>query len=399
MSTRQDSPTRPSSGPAGRENRRQYDEGGGIFHRSVSFGRVQGIEIGANWSWFVVFGLIVWSLASVVFPDSRPGLGDGAYIGMAVVAAVLFFTSLVLHELGHAVVAKREGMEIAGITLWVFGGVAQFRGMFPSAAAEFRIAVAGPLVSAVIGGVCLALAEFAGLPTTADAVVEWLGTINLVLVAFNMLPALPLDGGRVLRSLLWMSMRDFTRATRYAGALGRTMGQLMIVGGAALLLFGGYAGGLWIGMIGWFVMIAATAELSLATIRGAFEGLTVGDATVQDPACVAGNLTLRRFVDESFPLSRHAAYPVVEDGRVVGLLPFSRVTSVPSARWPSVTVADVMIPLDQAPLFDAGDELADAAMELSSGLGRALVASDGAVTGMISITDVSRMLELRRLGV
>jgi Zn-dependent protease len=398
MNAGPDAPTQKSGGNAGGQNNRRYDEGGGIFHRSVSFGRVQGIVIGANWSWFVVFGLIVWSLAAVVFPDSRPGLGDGAYIAMAFVGSVLFFTSLVLHELGHAIVAKREGMEIAGITLWVFGGVAQFRGMFPSAAAEFRIAVAGPLVSALIGGFCLALAEFAGLPTTADAVVEWLGMINLVLVAFNMLPALPLDGGRVLRSLLWMSMRDFTRATRYAGALGRTIGQLMIIGGVAMLLFGGYAGGLWIGLIGWFVMIAATAELSLATIRGAFEGLTVGDATVQDPACIASDLTLRRFVDESFPLSRHAAYPVIAGGRVVGLLPFSHVTRVASARWPEMTVADVMIPLEQAPLFEAGDELADAAMELSSGLGRALVTSEGAVTGMISITDVSRMLELRRLG-
>ncbi len=377
---------------------RSDERGRGIFHRSISFGRVQGIEIGANWSWFVVFGLIVWSLAAAVFPDARPGLGDGAYIAMAAIGAVLFFTSLVLHELGHAVVAKREGMEIAGITLWVFGGVAQFKGMFPSAWAEFRIAIAGPLVSVAIGLGCLALGEFAGLPAEADAVVDWLGAINLVLVAFNMLPALPLDGGRVLRSLLWQAMGDFTRATRYAGALGRAFGQAMIFGGALLLLLGGYAGGLWLALIGWFLTIAAAAELSLATIRGAFEGLRVRDAVVHDPACVPVARTLREFVDESFPLGRHAAYPVVDGDQVVGLLPFARVTGVPASKWPSTTVGDAMLPLAEAPTLDADEELAEAAMDLSGGLGRALVTSNGGVIGMISITDVSRMLELRRLG-
>jgi Zn-dependent protease/CBS domain-containing protein len=386
--------SQPTSAPRERTDER----GRGVFHRSVSFGRVQGIEIGANWSWFLVFGLIVWSLAAAVFPDARPGLGDGAYVAMAGVGAVLFFTSLVLHELGHAVVAKREGMEIAGITLWVFGGVAQFKGMFPSAWAEFRIAIAGPLVSVAIGLSCLAVGEYAGLPAEADAVVDWLGAINLVLVAFNMLPALPLDGGRVLRSLLWEAMGDFTRATRYAGALGRAFGQAMIFGGAVLLLFGGAAGGLWLALIGWFLTIAAAAELSLATIRGAFEGLYVRDALVRDPACVPATQTLREFVDESFPLSRHAAYPVVENGNVVGLLPFARVTGVPAASWPATRVRDAMLPMADAPTLDADDELAEAAMDLSEGIGRALVTRQGSVVGMISITDVSRMLELRRLG-
>lgn len=395
MTQQQSRPETPVQKP--RRDDAESAANGGVFHMSVRFGRVQGIEIGANWSWFVVFGLIVWSLAVAVFPDSDPGRGDGTYAAMATVAAILFFTSLVLHELGHAIVAKREGMEIAGITLWVFGGVAKFKGMFPSAGAEFRIAVAGPLVSLLIGVACLALGEFAGLPDVAEAVVTWLGTINIVLLVFNMLPALPLDGGRVLRSILWQTTHDFTRATRLAGSLGRTIGQLMIVGGVMLLFLTGLATGLWLALIGWFLVIAATAEMSLATIRGAFEGLFVRDAMVHEPACVPATQSLRRFVDESFPLSRHAVYPVVDDEAVVGLLPFQSVTRVPAASWPTTEVREVMLSLDRAPKLDADGELADAATELSTGLGRALVVRNGDIVGMISVTDVSRLLELKRL--
>ena len=144
------------------------------MHASFRLGRVAGVEIGVNWSWLVIFGLIAWSLGAVTFPESNPGLGDGAYVAMAAVAAVLFFGSLLLHELGHAVVAKREGMEIEGIVLWLFGGVAQFKGLFPSAGAELRIALAGPAVSLAIGVGLLAVAVAAPLPAVVDGVVTWL---------------------------------------------------------------------------------------------------------------------------------------------------------------------------------------------------------------------------------
>ena len=175
---------------------------------SIRLGRIAGIEIGVNWSWLVVFALIVWSIERDL-EDRYVGLsGAGALVG-AVVAAAFFFASLLAHELGHAFVARREGMEIEGITLWLFGGVAKFKGMFPSAGAEFRIAVAGPLVSLAIGLVCVALAAWLELPNVVDGIVGWLGVTNLILLAFNLLPALPLDGGRVLRSALWAARDDF----------------------------------------------------------------------------------------------------------------------------------------------------------------------------------------------
>ena len=219
---------------------------------SFTLGRIAGVPIGIHWSWLLIFSLIVWSLAAVVFPEMNPGLGDGAYATMAVVAVVLFFSSLLAHELGHATQASREGMEIAGITLWLFGGVAQFRGMFPSAGAEFRIAIAGPIVSLVIGAVALGFALLVSLPSAVDGVAFWIGYINLFLLAFNMIPALPLDGGRVLRSALWAREHDYLRATRTAAAIGQGFGQLMIALGVFAVLVGGAFGGIWLAFIGWF---------------------------------------------------------------------------------------------------------------------------------------------------
>jgi Zn-dependent protease len=179
---------------------------------SFRLGRLAGIEIGANWSWLLVVALIVWSLAAGVFPTSNPGLSDGAYIAMAAVAALLFFASLTLHELGHAIQSRRDGIAIDGIPLWVFGGVARFRGEMPSAGAELRVAVAGPVVSLALGVAFLAAALALPLPAAVD------GVVFLFLLAFNLLPALPLDGGRVLRAALWARRGDFTQATRTAGS-------------------------------------------------------------------------------------------------------------------------------------------------------------------------------------
>src|SRR6187397_2125490 len=183
---------------------------------SLTLGRIAGIRFGVNWSWVIVFALIVWTLATGIFPTQNPDHEQSTYVAMAIVAAILFFASLLAHEFGHALEAKREGVEIEGITLWLFGGVAKFKGMFPSAGSEFRIAIAGPLVSLALGVIFVLLAWKAALPEVADGVAAWLGYINLSLLAFNLLPALPLDGGRVFRALVWKYRRDFASATRVA---------------------------------------------------------------------------------------------------------------------------------------------------------------------------------------
>jgi Zn-dependent protease/CBS domain-containing protein len=368
------------------------------MHASVTLGRVAGVEIGINWSWLIVVALILWSLAAAVFPEENPGLSDGAYAAMAAVATLLFFASLLLHELGHAVVARREGMEIEGITLWLFGGVARFAGMFPSAGAEFRIAIAGPLVSLALGAALVAIGVLVPLPAAVDGVVVWLGRINLTLLAFNMLPALPLDGGRVLRSLVWRSTGDFTRATRIAGAVGRAFGLALIWGGIALALLAGAPGGLWLALIGWFVNAAAAAETSLATMQQLLKGFQVADAMAREPVAVPADTSLEDFVERVFPATRHAAYPVTSNGAVVGLLPFRSVAAVPPSEWPTTPVRESMLPLEETLVLSPDGELGPAAMELvQDSLGRALVLDGVRLAGLLSVTDVSRLLELRRM--
>ena len=298
------------------------------MQNSFRLGRFFGIEVGLNWSWLVVFALIVWSLADGVFPSQNPGLSKGAYVAMAIVAAVLFFTSLLLHEFGHALVARREGMEIEGITLWLFGGVAKFKGMFPSAGAEFRIAVAGPAVSLVLGVALSVVAWAAGLPEAVDGVIAWLGYINLILLVFNVLPALPLDGGRVLRSALWYFKRDFGWATHIAAQIGRGFGYLFIAGGLFFFIFHGAFSGAWLAFIGWFPLQAAAAEDRYLVTQQALGGLRVRDMMVREPVTTHPDVTIGEFMDETVWNRRFTTYPVTEDGRAVGLLPFRRVAEV-----------------------------------------------------------------------
>jgi Zn-dependent protease/CBS domain-containing protein len=363
---------------------------------SIQLGRIAGIKIGVNWSWLVVFALIVWSLADGVFPSQNPGHSDATYIAAAIVAALAFFASLLLHELGHARQARREGMEIEGITLWLFGGVAQFKGGFPSAGAEFRVAIAGPLVSLVLGIVFVVLAVFAELPSVVDGVVSWLGYINLTLLVFNLLPALPLDGGRVLRSALWHFKEDLAWATRVAADVGRGFGYLFIAAGIAMLIFQDSFSGAWLAFIGWFLLQAATAEARYVVARQALEGVRVRDLMVREPAKIEADLTLGQFMDQIASSHRYTTYPVLEQGRPVGLLPFRSVAAVPRNEWDRRRVRDSMIPLERVPVFDENDEAVDALAELSSSeVNRGLVLENGNLAGLLSISDVARALEVR----
>jgi Zn-dependent protease len=365
---------------------------------SFELGRVAGIRLGINWSWLVVFALIVWSWDTTIFPARSPGLSEGTYLAMSLVAAVLFFASLLAHELGHALQARREGMEIEGITLWMFGGVARFRGMFPSAGAELRIALAGPIVSLLLGVAFILGAVFAGLPEEADGVVAWLGYINLFLLAFNMLPALPLDGGRVLRATLWALRRDFGSATRLAAGIGRGFGFLFIAGGIALAIFEDAVSGLWFAFIGWFLLTAAGAESRILAVRDAFGDLRVRDLMVRDPDTVEGHLTLGQFMDDVVWSLRHTTYPVVDGDAALGLLPFRRVAEVPRGEWDRRLVRECMIPRSEVPLLDPNDQLVDALVELSDGIGRGLVIdSENRLLGFLSVTDLVRALELSGL--
>jgi Zn-dependent protease/predicted transcriptional regulator len=362
---------------------------------TIHLGRIAGISIGVNWSWLVVFALIVWSLASAVFPSQNPGFSDGEYLALAVVAAVLFFASLLLHELGHALQARREGMEIEGINLWLFGGVAQFKGSFPGAGAEFRVAIAGPLVSFVLGVLFVGVAG-AGLPSALDGVAAWLGYTNLILLGFNLLPALPLDGGRVLHAALWRAKRDLGWATRVASTIGRGFGFLFIALGLGMFIFEGSFSGAWLAFIGWFLLQAATAEARYIATEQALAGVRVRDLMIEEPVTVSADLTLAEFMDHVAPSRRYTTYPVMADGRPIGLLTFASVARVPRDEWDTRRARDVMIGRDDVPLLADDEPAIDALAELSeSTVNRGLVVDDGRLIGLLSITDLVRALEVR----
>ena len=363
---------------------------------NISLGRIGGVEVRINWSWLVIFALIVWTLADGVFPSTNPGLSGNTHLAMAIVAALLFVVSILLHELGHAWEARREGLEVDGITLWLFGGVSQFKGGFPSAGAEFRIAIAGPLVSLVLG-VFFVLIAIAGLPSAVDGVAAWLGYINLALLVFNLIPALPLDGGRVLRAALWQSKGDLAWATRVGTDIGRVFGYLFIGLGLAMFIFQGSFSGAWLAFIGWFLLQAATAEARYIATEAALHGLHVRDLMVRDPVTVDGDLTVGQFMDEVARSRRFTTYPVVDGGRPIGLLAFGSVAALPRSEWDSRRVREAMLPLDRVPQLTEDETAIDALTALSSPTSnRGLVVENGHLAGLLSITDLTRALELRR---
>jgi Zn-dependent protease len=327
---------------------------------SIRLGRIAGIEISVNWSWLVVFALITWSLATGVFPSQNPGLSNAAYATMAVVAALCFFASLLLHELGHALQARRERVRIDGITLWLFGGVARLGGSFSSAGAEFRIAIAGPLVSLAIGALLAAVHFLVTLPEPVDGVVFWIGVTNLGLLAFNLLPALPLDGGRVLRSGLWYRWRDFRRATLTALRISRAIASLLVVGGVVLLGWQGAYSGLWLSFIGWFLLMAAASESRAAHS-------TAPDVTV---ALLLGH-------------PERGAHPVVVDDRIVALADFRPAGGPPSGSLPRVE--------PETPLLSAYEQT------FRDGETRALVVRGGTLLGVLALARPSPLSLLLRL--
>jgi Zn-dependent protease len=360
---------------------------------SLTLGRIAGIRIGVHWSWLVVFALIVWTLSEGVFDATNPDLSGGTRITIAVIASVLFFVSVLLHELGHAFQARRERIEIEGITLWLFGGVATLRGGFQSAGAEFRIAVAGPIVSLVLGILFVALA-LVGLPEAADAVVAWLGYVNLTLLVFNLVPAVPLDGGRILHAALWHFRGDFASATRIGSAFGRGFGYLLIAIGIAMFVFAGDFSGAWLVFLGWFLLAAATSEARFLLAREALAGLAVRDLMSRDPVTVPPEITLGRLMDDVVWQRRYTTYPVVSNGRPVGLLPFRCVAQIPRTEWDVRTVRDCMLELDEVPILREDEAAIDALEKVgSSEVNRALVVDGERLVGLLSITDLSRALE------
>lgn len=371
----------------------------GMMGSSFRIMKVRGISIGAHWSWLLVFGLVSWSLSAELFPRTYPELPERSYLAMGIAAATIFFLSIVLHELGHAFQALKEGMKVGDITLWLFGGVARFEGMFPSAGAEFRVAIAGPVVSLVLA-IGFAMLGWLGsaleLPAQFRGVAQYLARINGAVLAFNLVPALPLDGGRVLRSWLWQRQRSFTAATMSAARAGKFFAYLLMTVGIMGFFTRAVTGGFWLIFLGFFILQAAEAEVQYALLTRAFRPHRVRDLMTAGPVVVPPDLTISEFLD--LVGSRgHSTYPVVdEQGGLLGLISVRLVTMRPFTDRNEVKVRDVMMPREQVPTLDPATPMMEALSALRAGANRAVVIDQGRVAGILSVSDVARSLELEQ---
>lgn len=326
-----------------------------MIRNAIRLGKIYGIEIGLDYSWFIILVLITWSLAGhylMVYQGWSPGFR----LGLALVTALLFFASVLAHELGHSLVAVVTGTPVRSITLFIFGGVAQMTREPKRPLHEFLIASAGPLVSfglaAAFGGLWVVgqLSDQRGL----EALGAWLGRINLTLALFNLIPGFPLDGGRVFRSIVWGLTGNLYRATRLAGTIGQGVAWIFILIGIWQVFSGNWANGLWIAFIGWFLNSAALSSMQQVALKDVLRGQTVQRVMMTDCPRVSPTQNLQQLVYDTILPSSRRCFPVMEDGRLLGLVTLHRIKEVPREVWPQTSVAQVMIPAAQ--LLKAGPD-------------------------------------------
>jgi Zn-dependent protease/predicted transcriptional regulator len=367
----------------------------------IKLGRIFGVEIGLHYSWFLIAVLITLSLAQQ-FQLTNAAWSGGLRWGLAVVTAVLFFASIVVHELSHALVAKARGLPVRSITLFALGGVAQMERDAGDAKTEFWMGIIGPITSFVIGFICLVLALLFGwtppeLPATPlAAMLMWLGVINVGLAIFNMVPGFPLDGGRVLRGLIWWITGNAKRATTIAARVGQVIAFVMIVYGVMQFFGGAGFSGLWLAFIGWFLLNASRESYAQMMISEGLRGLRVADVMSRDYEAVDAYSNLQNFADENLMRTGRRFYVVNLNGRPEGIITPAELARVPRARWPYTTVADVMQPLDRVRTVRTDTPITDA-LELmtSQDLNQLPVVTDGSVVAVISRAHVLQLLQTR----
>ena len=369
---------------------------------SVRLGRVAGIEVGLHWSLAIVFALIVWTLAGQVLPEVVPDQTQSAYWLVSALAAVLFYVSLLSHEMGHALVARRLGVKVDGITLWIFGGVARLRGDASTPGTEARIAIAGPVVSlalAVLFGAATFALDVAEGPPLVEGACIWLAGSNAMLLVFNLIPAFPLDGGRLLRAWLWQRGDDRYRATSSAARLGRICSFLMIGLGFLALFVQGALSGLWLIFLGWFLLNAARGEEEQVMMRRALTGLRVGDAMTPDATLVPGWITVDEFMRSYIlPGQRATAFPLKTfDGALDGLVTLAQLTHLTPEERQSRRVRDVGVGMDQVAKASPAEPVTSVLDRFStSDEGQMLVIDGGKLVGRLSPADITRVLSGRR---
>ena len=370
-----------------------------MFQNRLTLFRLFGIEIRLDASWLLLAILITWTLAVGFFPQSYPDLEPGTYWLMGAIAALGLFASIILHELGHSVVAQRDGLEIDGITLFVFGGVAEMKAEPASPAKEFRMAIAGPIVSLALAFVCWLIAaggNAVGAAAPFVGVFAYLALINTILAVFNMVPAFPLDGGRVLRAALWHWQGSLRRATRVTTTLGSGFGILLIVLGLLNVLAGNFIGGIWWFILGLFVRGAAQMSYQQVLVRRGLEGMPVSRVMNNAPVAVGPDLAIADLVDDYVYRHHFKFYPVVEDERLVGCVSLDDIKTVPRDEWATTEVGAIMRDCASDNTVTPETEAIDLLPRMRpQDSGRFLVTRNGKLEGIITRKDLLAFIAVK----
>jgi Zn-dependent protease/CBS domain-containing protein len=382
-----------------------------------SIGRIFGINIRIDWSWLFIFFLVTWNLGTV-FGQFHPNWGTALRWGIAVVAALLFFGSVLAHELAHSLVAKARGVPVRSITLFMFGGVANIQRDPDSPQAEFLVAILGPITSFVIGGILLWIAgigtgPLADLSDPSKAIGQlsplftllmWLGSVNVMVAIFNLIPGFPLDGGRVLRSILWAMTDSLRRATRWASGVGQAIAWLMIIGGismafgARIPFFGsGFTNGLWLAFIGWFLNNASAQSYRKIVVQDILEGVPVKRMMRSGPPTCSPDCSVKRLVHEHIMGTDDQSFPVLDNSRLMGIVTLQDVRSLSRDAWDTTTVREIMTPADQLTVVSSEEDAAEALNKLAQRDVRQLPVLEGKgkeLVGLLRRRDIIKWLQL-----
>lgn len=365
----------------------------------VKLGKILGFEISIDWSWLLIFFLVIYTLAVGYFPTFYPDFTSTTNWVMGVVAALLLFVSVLLHELSHSLVARRYGTQVKGITLFLFGGVSQTTDEPKTPKEEFWMAIAGPVISFVLalafyllGG----LGAVMGWSTPIVAVFSYLALINMLLGVFNLVPGFPLDGGRVLRSIIWSATNNLTKATRYASYIGQGFGYVLMGFGFLDILNRNLVGGLWMIFIGWFLAGAARNSYQQVMMKQALSGVRVEQVMTTNVPPVPADLSIRQFVDDMLLHNEYSCYPVVQGDEVIGVIGAEEVRKVPSENWNFVRVGDIQHHIDSAYEIGMEDDAWNALTKLADqNVCRLVVVENNHLKGTVGRESVFRLVQTK----
>lgn len=368
-----------------------------MIRDGIPIGKAFGISLRLHYSWFIIFLLVTWTLTAGYFP-SYWSLANR--IAAGIIASLLFFGSVLAHELMHSIIAQHQGIAVQSITLFIFGGVSQITEESRKASDELRMAIAGPLTSLVIGGIFLGIGLWlrggVGIGEFVGAITYWLGFINVLLAAFNLIPGFPLDGGRVLRSLIWWRSHDLRSATKIAANIGRATGYIFIFIGIFLIFQGDWLGGLWVAFIGWFLENAAVGSYRQLALHEVLQGHVASEIMTRDCPTVAPELSLEQLVNEYMLASGRRCFPVVHDNRVLGLVTVHNVKAIPRELWSKKTARDVMTPFDNLKWVRPDTDLSTVLRTLAEeDINQVPVVEDHTVVGMISRDSILSFIDIR----